>query len=62
LYIYPGWATAFGWLISMVPVFFLPAFVFYNIKKFRRQGKGIDELFKLQPKWTSYERVMKDSE
>jgi hypothetical protein len=39
LYSYPDWAIGLGWFISLVPVFFLPAFVLYNIWKFKQQGK-----------------------
>lgn len=39
IYHYPSAAIVLGWLISFVPVVFLPAFVFYNIWKFNKQKK-----------------------
>jgi hypothetical protein len=39
LYVFPGWAIAFGWLLSMLPLLFLPGLVLANVVKFRRKGK-----------------------
>uniref|UniRef100_A0A915D528 Uncharacterized protein n=1 Tax=Ditylenchus dipsaci TaxID=166011 RepID=A0A915D528_9BILA len=60
LYTYPDWAILVGWVISLVPLFMLPGLVVYNLAKFKKQGRSYKELFRLQPKWTSYERNTKN--
>ncbi|CAD5211790.1 unnamed protein product [Bursaphelenchus xylophilus] len=62
LYEYPNWAIMFGWTLSLLPLMSLPAFVLYNLHKFSKQGRSWRELFRLQPKWTSYERNMKEQQ
>jgi len=61
LYTFPDWAIAVGWVISLVPLITLPLLVFYNLVKFRRQGRSWRELFRLQPKWPSYDRHMAEA-
>lgn len=39
LYTFPDWSTAFGWMLSVIPLFFLPGFVFYNLRKFKQKGQ-----------------------
>lgn len=39
LYTFPNWSTAFGWILSVTPLFFLPGFVFYNLRKFKQKGQ-----------------------
>uniref|UniRef100_A0AC34Q1A2 Uncharacterized protein n=1 Tax=Panagrolaimus sp. JU765 TaxID=591449 RepID=A0AC34Q1A2_9BILA len=56
LYTFPNWSTAFGWMLSVIPLFFLPGFVFYNLRKFKQKGQDWKELFRLQPKWPSFDR------
>ncbi|KAL7076769.1 hypothetical protein ACQ4LE_003942, partial [Meloidogyne hapla] len=56
LYEYPNWAIGLGWLISIIPILLLPIMAIYNLLKFKRKGKNWKELFKLQPKWPSYEK------
>ncbi|KAE9549322.1 hypothetical protein FO519_007473 [Halicephalobus sp. NKZ332] len=52
-YEFPVWSMVFGWFISVLPLFAVPVFVFYNIKKFKNQGKSLSEMFRVQPKWPS---------
>ena len=52
-YEFPIWSMALGWFISVLPLFALPVFIFYNIHKFKRRGKPISEMFQVQPKWPS---------
>ncbi|KAI6232608.1 Snf-9 [Aphelenchoides fujianensis] len=54
---FPGWAMTFAWVLSLAPLLTLPFFVGYNLLKFERQGRSWRELFRLQPKWTAYERI-----
>lgn len=61
LYTFPDWAIAVGWVISLVPLITLPLLVFYNLVKFRQQGRSWRELLRLQPKWPSYERHMAEA-
>ncbi|KAL3097667.1 hypothetical protein niasHT_020340 [Heterodera trifolii] len=60
LYVFPAWSIVFGWFLSLISWIFLPGLIVANIVKFMRQGKPLNELLKLQPKWPSYERVTRD--
>lgn len=39
LYVFPNWAVGVGWLISIIPLFFIPGFIVFNLIKFKRQNK-----------------------
>uniref|UniRef100_A0AC35G1G4 Uncharacterized protein n=1 Tax=Panagrolaimus sp. PS1159 TaxID=55785 RepID=A0AC35G1G4_9BILA len=56
IYVYPNWSIAFGWMLSLIPFIFPPAFVIYNLRKFHQKGLSWRELLRLQPKWPSYTR------
>uniref|UniRef100_A0AC35F223 Uncharacterized protein n=1 Tax=Panagrolaimus sp. PS1159 TaxID=55785 RepID=A0AC35F223_9BILA len=56
IYIYPNWSIGLGWLLSIIPLLFIPGFIIYNIKKFNKKGLSWKELFRLQPKWPSFPR------
>uniref|UniRef100_A0A183C9Y5 Transporter n=1 Tax=Globodera pallida TaxID=36090 RepID=A0A183C9Y5_GLOPA len=56
LYVFPAWSIVFGWFLSLVSWLFLPGLLLANAIKFMRQGKPLNEMLKLQPKWPSYER------
>lgn len=38
IYIYPNWSIGLGWLLSIIPLLFIPGFIIYNIKKFNKKG------------------------
>jgi hypothetical protein len=38
-YIYPNWATALGWCLSLLPLSFIPAFAIYRICNNTRSNK-----------------------
>lgn len=38
LYTFPNWSTALGWILSIIPLFFIPAFILYNLRKFYAKG------------------------
>ncbi|CAD5211986.1 unnamed protein product [Bursaphelenchus xylophilus] len=55
-YVLPDWCTALGWCISVIPLFCLPGFALINFLVFRKQGKPLYELLRVQRKWPSYNR------
>lgn len=67
-YEYPWWALAVGWVLALLPLTMIPIFFCINavrIKKrdgvratfFRQNMQNYSELFRIQPKLPSYERI-----
>uniref|UniRef100_A0A915E8C5 Uncharacterized protein n=1 Tax=Ditylenchus dipsaci TaxID=166011 RepID=A0A915E8C5_9BILA len=56
VYVLPRWSVGLGWFISLLPLLWLPAAAAYRAYAFRRKGESMLEIFRLQPKWPSYDR------
>uniref|UniRef100_A0A7E4VEG9 Transporter n=1 Tax=Panagrellus redivivus TaxID=6233 RepID=A0A7E4VEG9_PANRE len=59
-YTYPDWSIGLGWFLSVIPLLCLPIMVAYNIRKFSAKGHDWREMFRLQPKWPSFEEHFKN--
>ncbi|KAI1722524.1 sodium:neurotransmitter symporter family domain-containing protein [Ditylenchus destructor] len=56
LYVLPRWSIAFGWVISLLPLLWMPGLVIYRAIIYKRADIRLREMFKLHPKWPSYHR------
>ncbi|KJH42409.1 hypothetical protein DICVIV_11594, partial [Dictyocaulus viviparus] len=57
-YRFPDWAVAFGWFLSLLPVFFIPFFFFTNYFEWLRKERPLQTLFEIQKTLPSYTRIM----
>uniref|UniRef100_A0A914E5J5 Uncharacterized protein n=1 Tax=Acrobeloides nanus TaxID=290746 RepID=A0A914E5J5_9BILA len=53
-YSYPTYAYTIGWVLSLLPLVAIPILIWFKVHKFKKEGKSMRELFRLQPKWPSY--------
>ncbi|MFH4975238.1 hypothetical protein AB6A40_001947 [Gnathostoma spinigerum] len=56
-YVYPEWASLIGWFLSCLSLMCIPVFLYYNYNKLRQTKRNWKELFRVQKKWPSYNRI-----
>lgn len=59
-YEFPWWALLIGWVLALLPLLMLPLFLWINAKRIKRKHDDYSELFRVQPKLPSYQRIRGD--